>query len=71
MTKEEIYRSGFTGCRHGGMGRDNAVKKTLDVKGDLDYVGSEKKVYRTLEPNESTRAVNMRDTDTGQSERTS
>jgi hypothetical protein len=56
------------------MGRDNAVKKrmeTLDAKGELDYVGLEKKVYRTLDPNKSTRAVNMRDTDTGQSERTS
>jgi hypothetical protein len=39
VTKEEIYRSGLTGCRNEGMGRDNAVKKkmeTLDAKGDLD-----------------------------------
>jgi len=41
------------------MGSDNAVKKrmeTLDVKDDLDYVGSEKKVNRTLVANKSTRA---------------
>jgi hypothetical protein len=30
--------------------------ETFDVKGDLDYVGSEKKIYRTLVPNKSTRA---------------
>jgi len=41
-----------------GMGRGNVKKRmeTFDVKGDLDYVGSEKKVYRTLDPNKSTRA---------------
>ena len=36
-------------------GEDKRME-TFDVKGDWDYVGSEKKTYRTLVPNKSTRA---------------